>query len=157
MNTFFQKNKVRPQFEIHSDTRSAGGSSRYLCIVRYTLNGQQKKVDSGHFYHSKADAKEQVAKLVLSKENASTVVSMGAEGATPSTKVWKLKLKEYCDKKRATPELMPLYTTGSAGGGFRSTVTVVGCSYEGDVCKSKQEAEQSAAYKALQFVCIQSP
>ena len=150
MNTFFQKNKVRPQFEIHSDTRSAGGSSRYLCIVRYTLNGQQKKVDSGHFYQSKADAKEQVARLVLSKENVGAVVGKGA--ATPPTKVWKLKLKEYCDKIRVTP---PLYTTGDSGGGFRSTVKVAGRSYEGDVCKSKQEAEQSAACEALQ--CVQSP
>ena len=154
MNTFFQKNKVRPQLH-YSDTRTSDGSSRHTCIVCYTLNGQQKKVDSGFFYQTRADAEERVARLVLSKENVGAVESKRVEEAPPSTKVWKLKLKEYCDKMRFTLELMPLYTTGDSGEGFRSTVKVAGRSHVGDVCKSEQEAEQSAAREALQ--CVQSP
>ena len=66
---FFKENHINPQYSYQSDSMT--GSTRHRCIVRYTINEQRKKVDSGHYYPEKQDSKEQVFKLILSRENIS--------------------------------------------------------------------------------------
>ena len=143
MQTFFQRNKINPQFEYQSDNTTTD-RARYRCIVRYTINGRQRKIDSGHYYYSKAEAKDQVAKLVLAREN---VVQEASRGNAPPSKVWKSQLKEYCDKKE---QPNPTYLTVPSGTGYVSTVTCCCSMFQGQVCGSKQEAEHSAAWCALQ-------
>ncbi len=72
---FFNENSINPQYEYQSDSMT--GSTRYRCIVRYTINGQMKKVDSGHYYPNKPGSREQVSKLILSRENVSQDTSKG--------------------------------------------------------------------------------
>lgn len=146
-NQFFQENRIKPQYEFTSDRTTI--QPRYRCVVRYTISGESRKIDSRHFYSSKSDAKEQVAKLVLLKE-VTQVTSKGT--SSPPSKVWKSKLKEYCDKNKAVVELMPSYSTVSSGSGFISTVTFLKSEYQGEECKSKQDTEQSAAYHAFSSV-----
>lgn len=142
MNQFFQENGIDPKYEYLPDALC------FRCIVRYVRHGVAKEVDSVRCYSSKSDAKEQVAKLVLSNENV--VISKGSKGNTPPSKVWKSKLKEYCDKNRIV--FSNSYQTVPSGNGFKSTVAFNGHVFEGEECKSKQEAEQSAAKRALQSV-----
>ncbi len=146
VNRFFQENNSNPDYTFDSKTVP----TQHRCIVRYTIQGESREVDSLRYYSSKGDAKEQVAKLVLERENVSQIVSKGI--TPPSTKVWKSKLKEYCDKNKTVVTMMPVYCTKSSGNGFKSTVTFLGRDIEGEECKSKQEAEQSAARNALQSV-----
>ncbi len=138
VNRFFQEKGINPQYEylLCSET----GPPQHRCIVRYTIYGESREVDSVRYYLSKADAKEQVAKLVLERENVSQIVSKGI--APP----WKSKLKEYCDKKKV---VRPSYCTVQTENGFKSTVTFLGKDIEGIECKSKQEAEQSVAHQAI--------
>nr|CAR65326.1 caspase-like protease 2 [Suberites domuncula] len=77
LQIFFKKNKIKPAFEFYShQSNDATRSSRYRCVVRYTIDGKPKKVDSGSYFLRKRDAKEQVAKLVLSKEETSRILSL---------------------------------------------------------------------------------
>ena len=147
VNRFFQVNNINPQYTFDSETVP---TTQHRCIVSYTIQGESREVDSVRYYLSKGDAKEQVAKLVLEREKPSQIVSKGI--APPSNKVWKSKLKEYCDKNKTVVAMMPSYRTVSSGIGFKSTVTFLGRDIEGEECKSKQEAEQSAARNALQSV-----
>lgn len=151
MQTFFQVNKINPQFEYHSDNTL--GPSRYRCIVRYTFNGQQNTVSTGHYFSKKADAKEHVAKQVLTREGVSDRRPMSgasSKGTSPPTKVYKSQLKEYFDKKRLAVDIR--YSTVASGNGFISTVGLPeSIQIRGEVCKSKQEAEQSAALLALVY------
>lgn len=151
LNHFFQENGIiDPKYDyypVRSDCASG-----FRCIIRYQLHGVAKEVDSERYYISKTDAKEEAAKLLLMKENVSPIISKGSKGATPPSKVWKSKLKEYCDKQRVVSEYLPSYRTVSSVNGFKSTVTVIGRVFEGDECKSKQEAEQSAAQCAMKSV-----
>ena len=71
------------------------------------------------------------------------------------TKTAKSKLKEYFDTRGLTDKGVVEYKTVPAvGKGFISTVTIpgVGCA-TGQQCRSKQEAEHSAAQKALNKFC----
>ncbi len=144
VNRFFQENGIDPNYDYPYDLTNG-----FRCIVRYQLCGVNKEVDSKNYYSSKTEAKEQVAKLVLSKEKVSQVVS---KGSTPPSKVWKSKLKEYCDKRRASVDMMPSYETRQSKNGFQSRVNFMGQIIEGEECKSKQEAEQNAAQHALRSV-----
>ncbi len=72
---FFKENSINPQYEYQSD--SMAGSTRYRCIVRYTINGQMKKVDSGHYYSNKPGSREQASNVILSRENVSQDTSKG--------------------------------------------------------------------------------
>ncbi len=66
---FFKENHINPQYSYQSDSMT--GSTRHRCIVHYTINEQIKKVDSGHYYSTKQDSREQVFKLIISRENIS--------------------------------------------------------------------------------------
>ena len=151
MQIFFQRNKIKPQFQWLSDNQL--GASSYRCSVQYTFKGQINTVDSGHYFSRKADAKEHVAKKVLTREGISGQSNSGAssKGTSQPTKVYKSKLKEYFEKKRLTVEIR--YSTVPSGNGFISTICLQaeGIQIQGEVCKSKQEAEQSAAHQALVY------
>ena len=144
-------NKINPQFEYHSDNTL--GPSTYRCIIRYTFNGQPNTISTGQYFSKKADAKEQVAKQVLAKEgfpDKRSISGVLSKGPSPPTKVYKSRLKELFDKKRLVVEIR--YSTVASGNGFFSTVCLPeSTQIRGEVCKSKQEAEQSAAHQALVY------
>ncbi|XP_064397902.1 uncharacterized protein LOC135344597 isoform X3 [Halichondria panicea] len=141
VNRFFQENGINPTYEYLYGSET--GPTQYRCTVRYTICGESKEVDSVHYYLSKGDAKEQVAKLVLERENVAPIVSKGI--SPPSNKIWKSKLKEYCDKNKV---VLPSYCTVPTENGFKSTFTLFGQDIKGKECKSKQEAEQNVAHQA---------
>ena len=149
MQIFFQRNKITPQFEWQSDNTL--GTSSYRCSVQYTFNGKKETVDSEHYFPNKPDAKEHVAKKVLTSVGLFGQCNSGAtsKGTSPPTKVYKSKLKEYFEKKKLAVEIR--YTTVPSGNRFISTVNLQGEGIQGEVCKSKQEAEQSAAHQALEY------
>ena len=64
MDTSLKESGFKPQYDYHSD-----GYRGPTHIGRYRLDGQQRKVDSSHSYHSKAAAKEQVPRHVFSQRN----------------------------------------------------------------------------------------
>ncbi len=141
VNRFFQENSIIPTYEYPYGSET--GPTQYRCTVRYTICGESKEVDSVRYYLSKGDAKEQVAKLVLERENVAPIVSKGI--SPPSNKIWKSKLKEYCDKNKV---VLPSYCTVPTENGFKSTFTLFGQDIKGKECKSKQEAEQNVAHQA---------
>ena len=75
-------------------------------------------------------------------------------------KIYKQKLKEYYDRIGCAGTLIIDYKTQqpSANGGFVSEVTVNAggklLQVQGDMCKSKREAEHSAACRALQKLTL---
>lgn len=74
-------------------------------------------------------------------------------------KVWKSKLKEYFDSKYKgnSGRVDIQYDTKSESNGYRSTVFCTDLGYAtGDLCPSKQQAEQSAAKKACERLKIKN-
>ena len=151
-----QSHGTKPQFDFICE--SSNGQQRYQCTIKYTLPGQLTKRCKSHgYYPSKADAKEQAARKILKDEGARLLRSnvqepqnVSRSTVAVSDKVWKSKLKEYFDKK-GQPSVVLDYTTWACPQGYVSVV----CGPEfgeakGDVRKSKKEAEQSAAQKALE-------
>ena len=74
-------------------------------------------------------------------------------------KIYKQQLKEYYDKIGCAGTLIHYKTQQpSANGGFVSDVTVNAdgklLQVQGDMCKSKKEAEHSAACRALQKLTL---
>ncbi len=68
LNHFFQEKRIlNPKYEF--DSNCSSGSTRYRCTIRYTHNGEMKRVDSRRYYASRPAAKEEVARLVLLREN----------------------------------------------------------------------------------------
>ena len=147
LNHFCQTNNINPQFSFIEDASS--GKCRYKCTISYRINGRPGRIDNPGYYASKAEAKEQAARILIAKEAQANAIS--SRGPSPTAKIWKSKLKEYYDKS-GQPGVQPKYVTKECSkGGFQCTLFSPEIGYTcGDIGRSKSEAEHSAAHKALQ-------
>lgn len=159
-----QKNSyvLKPEYvEDHST-----GKPTFKCTMTCLLQGRKIVEDSGRYYYPrKDDAKEIVAKKILGKmqsmqssqcrgvSNMSAAVI--APVGTPSNMIWKSRLKEYYDKQ-GKPGMEIKYTATSLGqDGFVATVftpELGPAGIVGECGKSKKEAEQNAAKKAMEYL-----
>ena len=94
LNSFCQTHGIKPQFSFIEDASS--WQTRYKCTINYTINGRPERINSTGYYACKGAAKEEAARMLISKETSRMVLS---RGATPTTKIWKSELKEYYDKR----------------------------------------------------------
>ena len=147
LNHFCQTNNINPQFSFIEDASS--GQCRYKCTISYRINGQPGRIDNPGYYASKAEAKEQAARILIAKEAQANAIS--SQGPSPTAKIWKSKLKEYYDKL-GQPGVQPTYVTKeSSKSKYQCTLFIPEIGYiHGEVGRGKSEAEHSAAYKALQ-------
>ena len=146
LNLFCQSNGVKPQFSFIEDASS--GQTRYKCTINYTINGRPERIDSAGYFASKAAAKEEAARRLISEETSRMVSS---RGATPTAKIWKSELKEYYDKTGRPGAPLKYTTKECPKNGYQCTLCAPDIGYvHGDICRSKSEAEHNAAYKALQ-------
>ena len=146
LNLFCQSNGVKPQFSFIEDASS--GQTRYKCTINYTINGRPERIDSAGYFASKAAAKEEAARRLISEESSWMVSS---RGATPTAKIWKSELKEYYDKTGRPGAPLKYTTKECPKNGYQCTLCAPDIGYvHGDICRNKSEAEHNAAYKALQ-------
>ena len=149
LNSFCQTHGVKPQFSFIED--ASFGQTRYKCTINYTLNGRPKRIDSTGYYASQVEAQEQAARRLVESMFATSDIS--SRGVKPTAKIWKLKLQEYCNRKDPSPAgaQVKYVTKECPKNGFKSKVFVPGVGYtEGDSCRKREAAEQTAAYKVLQ-------
>ena len=152
LNHYFQKNGLNPRYDYVEDYSS--GQPIFKCTIQYSVNGKIIRRDSGRFFPRKDDAKENAASNVLQNMEADTQPRGGSGGAGATVGVsWKSLLKEHYDK-RGHPNMVLNYDTMPSGSGFLSEVFVpeLRRKVKGEIGRSKKEAEQSAAKKALQLL-----
>ena len=149
LNSFCQTHGVKPQFSFIEDASS--GQTRYKCTINYTINGRPERINSAGYFASKVEAQEQAAWRLIENKFATSDIS--SRGVKPTAKIWKLKLEEYCNMKdplQARAQIKYV-TKESPKNGFISKVFVPSVGYtEGDLCRKREAAEQTAAYKVLQ-------
>ena len=149
LNLFCQSNGVKPQFSFIEDASS--GQTRYKCTINYTINGRPERIDSAGYFANQREAQEQAAWRLIENKFATSDIS--SRGVKPTAKIWKLKLEEYCNRKNPLPAKAQIkYVTKECPkNGFKSKVFVPSVGYtEGDLCRKREAAEQTAAYKVLQ-------
>lgn len=123
----------------------------FKCTITCMRDGKTITADSGSFYPRKDDAKEMAAYRVLSALKEA-IQSRGVS-APASDVSWKSKLKEHYDKQgKAGMELK--YTMKEETGCFVSSVFIpeLGRYVEGQSGRSKKEAMQNAAQRAMQLL-----
>jgi len=147
LNHFCQTHSVKPQFSFIEDASS--GQCRYKCTIDYRIDGRPDRIESPGYYASKTEAKEKTVRMLVTKNTQVNAIS--SRGPSPTAKIWKSKLKEYYHKSGQTG-VQPKYVTKECSkDGYRCTLFLPEIGYtRGDTCRSKDEAEQCAAYKALQ-------
>ena len=147
LNHFCQTHSVKPQFSFIEDASS--GQCRYKCTISYRINDRPGRIDSPGYHASKAEAKEHAARILIEMETQVNAISF--RGHSPTAKIWKSKLKEHYVKS-GRAGVKPKYVTKECSkDGYRCTLFSPEIGYvRGDICSTKAEAEQSAAYKALQ-------
>ena len=149
LNSFCQMHGIKPQFSFIEDASS--GQTRYKCTINYTINGRPERINSTGYYASQVEAQEQTAWRLM--ENTFATSDVSSRGVKPTAKIWKLKLEEYCNRKSQSPveAKIKYITKESPQNGFKSKVFVPNVGYvEGEFCRKREEAEQTAAYKVLQ-------
>lgn len=175
LNEFCQKRSISHRDDYIED--HSMGNPQFKCSITCLWNGKKITQDSGKYCSRKDDAREIAAHKILLKfeeqekaihspgsgrsssrgATGGVVVSPKAGGAsqTPLNMIWKSKLKEYYDKLgKPGTELVYRTTEVPEGGSFVSAVFIPNLrrEVEGNRAKSKKEAEQSAAKKALQLL-----
>jgi dsRNA-specific ribonuclease len=141
----------------------------FKCTITCRLEGIKIVEDSGHYHPRKDDSKEFAAHKILLrlKEREKSRSSRGATGkgplkaqataatntTTPTTS-WKSKLKEHYDKQGMPGTELKYTTVDVEGRGFVSSIFVPDLRREvkGEPKKSKKEAEQNAAEKAIHLL-----
>ena len=147
LNHFCQTHSVKPQFSFIEDASS--GQCRYKCTISYRIKGSPGRIDSPGYHASKAEAKERAVGILVTKNTQVNAIS--SRGPSPTAKIWKSKLKEHYVKS-GRAGVKPKYVTKECSkDGYRCTLFSPEIGYvRGDICRTKAEAEQCAAYKALQ-------
>ena len=136
----------------HSESSTSEDTRTKLYSLSQTpgVNSQfsfNEDTSTGYFA-SKAAAKEEAARRLISEETSRMVSS---RGATPTTKIWKSELKEYYDKTGRPGAPLKYMTKECPKNGYQCTLFAPDIGYvRGDICRNKSEAEHNAAYKALQ-------
>lgn len=139
----------------------------FKCTLTYSVNGRSTTRDSGSYYPRKDEAKEMAAKsvyLVVSSGGSGGAgpvatstrgaVQVVQSGATSSDVSWVSKLKEHYDKQGKPGMGQDFKVQETAVGGFIARIFVpeLGREVEGAAAKSKKEAKQNAAKKALNSI-----
>ncbi len=143
---YCQNEDIQPHCDFVEDR--GNHNPRFKCIITIKKDGKVFKKDSEVFYSRKDEAKEAACFNMLQMQFQSR------EGGASGQVSWKSKLKEFYDKK-GEPNKELKYDTKPAGNGtspqFISSIYILelGESVQGVISRSKKEAEQSAAKKAL--------
>ena len=125
------------------------GQHQFKCSIKYnSINGQLEIVGSGG-YHATKDAAVEAAEMEVVKKEASK--GLHPRGAKPNEKTYKTMLKEYYEKKGMQGVKITYTRKEQPRRGIQATVYAPEISYtRGDFCKSRTEAENNAAFHALQ-------
>ena len=135
----------------------------FQCTITCMVHGKKIIGDSGTYFFRKDDAKERAAynaySVLVGSGGAGGVGDRQSVQPRGSVEVsWVSKLKEHYDK-RGQPGMQFDYQVEEIGTqSFVSSVFVpeLKRKVKGEVAKSKKEAKQNAAKRALQFLDKQS-
>ena len=150
-----------PEYKCDED-RDGSMKSIFKCTVTCVIGGRKISKDSGGFHSRKDTAKEMAAKklfLALSGSGSPgaaarpKVVQQKTQSRSSTDVSWVSKLKEHYDRLGKSEAVLDskykLKITADGGFVYRIYVPELGREVEGEVAKSKKEAKQNAAKKAL--------
>ena len=119
-----------------------------MCTIKFMKDGHAERICSDYCL-TEAEAKEQAArKLQREQELQSQGAAISKHDSETSKTQHKDELDLYVEQHKFPGKVK--YETRAHGGGYQSTVFVPkNGPFPGNVCRSKQQAEEDAACQAL--------